>query len=117
MYTISEAAKALGVSTHTLRYYEKEAIIEPDRKSNGDRIYSDLHLKWLQFVLKLKETKMPVAKIKEYAQLFKEGQHTNLARLELLEQHRKSIQDQLTVLSATDIMLEEKIDSYRKSLN
>ncbi|MBJ3788304.1 MerR family DNA-binding transcriptional regulator, partial [Bacillus sp. OA1] len=24
MYTISEVAKLLGVSTHTLRYYEKE---------------------------------------------------------------------------------------------
>ncbi|WP_338777687.1 MerR family transcriptional regulator [Metabacillus sp. FJAT-52054] len=116
MYTISKAAKALGISTHTLRYYEKEEIIEPERKSNGDRIYNDLHLKWLQFVLKLKETQMPVAKIKEYAQLYKLGDHTNMARLQLLEEHRKSIQEQLAVLSVTDQMLEEKIDAYRKSL-
>ncbi|AZB44000.1 MerR family transcriptional regulator [Bacillus sp. FJAT-42376] len=115
MFTISEAAKALEISTHTLRYYEKEGIIEPERKSNGDRIYSDLHIKWLQFVLKLKETQMPVAKIKEYAQLYKKGDHTNSARLQLLEEHRRSIQEQLAVLSATDQLLEDKIEAYKKS--
>mgnify|MGYP000004840754 CR=1 FL=1 len=29
-YTISEMASLLGVTTHTLRYYEKMGLIHPD---------------------------------------------------------------------------------------
>ena len=39
MYTISEVAKLLGVSTHTLRYYEKENILIANRDANGNRLY------------------------------------------------------------------------------
>ncbi|MEH7086532.1 MerR family transcriptional regulator, partial [Neobacillus drentensis] len=58
MYTIGEVAQLVGVSTHTLRYYEKENIILPDRNENGERKYTESHLQWLKFVLKLKETQM-----------------------------------------------------------
>lgn len=62
MHTIGEVAKILGISTHTtLRYYEKEKIITPVCDASGDRRYNDSHIKWLQFVIKLKETQMPIA--------------------------------------------------------
>lgn len=32
MHTISEVAHLLGISAHTLRYYEKEKIIYPNRE-------------------------------------------------------------------------------------
>ena len=85
MFSIGEVAQALGISPHTLRYYEKENIILPDRNEHGERKYTESHLQWLKFVLKLKQTQMPINKIKEYARLYTEGEHTSLARLELLE--------------------------------
>ncbi|QKE75247.1 MerR family transcriptional regulator [Arthrobacter citreus] len=114
MYSIGEVAKALGISTHTLRYYEKENIILPDRTTNGERLYSESHIKWLRFVLKLKETQMPINKIKEYAHLYTEGDHTSLARLELLVEHKQSIENQLKTLNETNQMLEKKIYSYKE---
>lgn len=54
MYTISEVAKLIGVSTHTLRYYEKENILIANRNTNGNRVYDESHITWLQFVMKLK---------------------------------------------------------------
>lgn len=40
-YTISEMAKLLGVSVHTLRYYEKVGVIQPwTDEENGYRYYS-----------------------------------------------------------------------------
>ncbi|MDX8366009.1 MerR family transcriptional regulator [Cytobacillus sp. IB215665] len=117
MYTISEVAKILGVSAHTLRYYEKEKIIEPDRNKNKDRMYSDAHLNWLRFVMKLKQTQMPIAKIREYAQLYIEGEHTTIARLQLLEEHRSEIQNQVKTLADTEKMLEDKINSYKKMVS
>ncbi|MEK3790021.1 MULTISPECIES: MerR family transcriptional regulator [Paenibacillus] len=113
MYTIGEVAEKLGISAHTLRYYEKEKIIIPDRDASGDRRYQDSHLKWLQFVIKLKETQMPIATIKEYAALVLEGEHTSEERLGLLEEHRQAIKQQMKTLQAADEMLEHKISAYK----
>jgi DNA-binding transcriptional MerR regulator len=113
MYTIGEVAHLLGISTHTLRYYEKEKIIYPDRDENGDRRYNDSHIQWLQFVVKLKETQMPISKIKKYTALFLEGDHTTSARLSLLEEHKQSIKVQIRTLIGVDEMLERKIVAYK----
>lgn len=113
MYAISEVAKLLEVSTHTLRYYEKEKIIIPDRNATGERLYTEAHLAWLRFAMKLKQTQMPLAQIREYAQLYIEGEYTTKARLKLLEDHRKSIQNQIKNLVDTEKMLEDKIAVYK----
>lgn len=113
MYTISEVARQLGVSTHTLRYYEKEEIIIPQRNVNGERVYDDSHVAWLRFVMRLKQTQMPLSQIREYARLYKEGEHTTIARLNLLEDHRSSVQNQISILMATEKMLEDKIAAYK----
>ncbi|MFF2878914.1 MerR family transcriptional regulator [Gottfriedia sp. NPDC057991] len=117
MYSIGEVAQMLGISTHTLRYYEKEQIILPDRNENGERLYSESHIQWLRFVLKLKETQMPVNKIKEYAHLYTEGEHTSLARLDLLVEHKQSIEQQLKTLEETNKMLEQKINFYKETIH
>ncbi len=116
MYTISEVAKLLGVSTHTLRYYEKENILIANRDTNGNRLYEESHIKWLQFVMKLKQTQMPIAKIREYARLYTEGEHTTEARLQLLENHKNSIRTQRENLEITEKMLANKIIAYKDSL-
>lgn len=40
MYRIGELSKLLGVSEHTLRYYEKEGLVVPLRNGKN-RIYSE----------------------------------------------------------------------------
>lgn len=113
MYTISEVAKLLAITTHTLRYYEKEEIIAPIRNANGERVYDDSHLAWLRFVMRLKQTQMPISRIREYAQLYIEGEHTTQARLSLLEDHRNSVQSQIKNLTATEKILKDKIVAYK----
>jgi DNA-binding transcriptional MerR regulator len=113
VYTISEVAKLLAITTHTLRYYEKEEIIVPIRNANRERVYDDSHLAWLRFVMRLKQTQMPISRIREYAQLYIEGEHTSQARLSLLEDHRNSIQSQIKNLTATEKILKDKIAAYK----
>ncbi|MFD1900102.1 MerR family transcriptional regulator [Enterococcus termitis] len=55
IYTISEFAKAIGISEHTLRYYEKEGLIEPSRNEHNYRIYDEADIEWATFVIKLKK--------------------------------------------------------------
>jgi DNA-binding transcriptional MerR regulator len=113
MYTISEVSKLLAITTYTLRYYEKEGIVAPIRNANGERVYDDNHLTWLRFVLRLKQTQMPISQIRQYAQLYLEGEHTSQARLNLLEDHRGSVQDQIRHLTETEKMLNDKIANYK----
>ncbi|MEK5399978.1 MerR family transcriptional regulator [Paenibacillus sp. FSL K6-2859] len=113
MYTISEVSKLLGITTYTLRYYEKEEIVAPIRNANGERVYDDTHLAWLRFVLRLKQTQMPISQIRQYAQLYLEGEHTSQARLNILEDHRSSVQDQIRHLTETEKMLNNKIANYK----
>jgi DNA-binding transcriptional MerR regulator len=113
MYTISEVSKLLEITTYTLRYYEKEGIVAPIRNANGERVYDDNHLTWLRFVLRLKQTQMPISQIRQYAQLYLEGEHTSQARLNLLEDHRGSVQDQIRHLTETEKMLNDKIANYK----
>ncbi|WP_256759672.1 MerR family transcriptional regulator [Cohnella sp. WQ 127256] len=117
MYTISDVAKLLGITAHTLRYYEKEEIIAPIRNANGERVYDDSNLAWLRFVMRLKQTQMPISQIREYAQLYLEGVHTTQARLNLLEDHRNSVQDQIRNLTATEKVLNDKIAAYKNFIN
>ncbi|MYL61827.1 MerR family transcriptional regulator [Bacillus hwajinpoensis] len=114
MYSISEIAEKVDISAHTLRYYEKEGIIDPVRNENGIRQFDEHHLQWLQFVKKLRETQMPVSQIKEYTRLFLEGEHTANARLRLLEDHQQFIRDQIETLLGTDDMLSKKISIYKE---
>ncbi len=104
----------VDISAHTLRYYEKEGIIDPVRNENGIRQFDEHHLQWLQFVKKLRETQMPVSQIKEYTRLFLEGKHTANARLRLLEDHQQFIRDQIETLLGTDDMLSKKISTYKE---
>jgi MerR family transcriptional regulator/heat shock protein HspR len=39
-YVISVAAKMLGIHQQTLRYYEREGLIEPSRSRGNIRLYS-----------------------------------------------------------------------------
>lgn len=44
-YTTSQIAKIVGVHPNTVRMYEKWGLISiPDRKANGYRIYTDIHI-------------------------------------------------------------------------
>ncbi len=40
-YTISTAAKLMGISVPTLRMYEREGLIIPFKKTSNQRLYSD----------------------------------------------------------------------------
>ncbi len=52
MYTISIVAQLLGVHQETLRIWERNSLISPQRKNN-QRLYSNNDLKKLKFIRKL----------------------------------------------------------------
>ena len=49
-YKVTEAARLTGVSASTLRAWELQGLIEPDRTPTGQRTFSKAHLKTLQCI-------------------------------------------------------------------
>ena len=83
-YSIGEFSSLTNISIYTLRYYEKENLIIPSRKENGNRCYSEKDIIWIEFIKRLKDTKMPIKGIKEYAALRADGDSTMNQRMEML---------------------------------
>jgi DNA-binding transcriptional MerR regulator len=115
--TISEAARAAGISAHTLRYYERAGLLDPvGRAASGHRRYADEDLARIEFLTKLRSTGMPIRKIREYADLMRRGDDTHEARLVLLETHREAVGAQLQDTARNLDLIERKIDYYRERL-
>lgn len=63
---VHEAAKQLGVTPRTLRFYEEKGLIKPRKESvNGYRTYSSDDLLRLRWIVSLRELGMPVSAIIE----------------------------------------------------
>ncbi|MBB5018308.1 DNA-binding transcriptional MerR regulator [Chitinivorax tropicus] len=112
--SISELAKLSGLSAHTLRFYETEGILQPVRRAkNGHRQYCRNDVLWLEFVLRLKLTGMPLAEIKQYALLRMQGETTLESRLAMLKLHQQRLVTKINELSTCAGMLDEKIRTYQ----
>jgi MerR family transcriptional regulator/heat shock protein HspR len=49
-YVISVAARIIGIEAHTLRYYERLGLVEPERSSGNIRLYSEEDIERLRYV-------------------------------------------------------------------
>jgi DNA-binding transcriptional MerR regulator len=115
--TISGAARASGVSAHTLRYYERAGLLDPvDRGAGGHRRYAEEDLARIQFLTKLRSTGMPIRQIREYAELMRRGDDTHEARLALLEAHRDAVRAHLAETERNLELIDYKIGYYRERL-
>lgn len=81
---ISELARTTGVTVDTLRYYEKQALLDaPARKQNGYRSYTDADLERIRFVRGAQALGFSLAEIKNIIPQLSSGK---LGRTEI-EQH------------------------------
>ncbi|MFC4563918.1 MerR family transcriptional regulator [Nocardiopsis mangrovi] len=111
--SISQAAERTGLSPDTLRYYERIGLVDPvPRSAAGYRVYGEDALQWLEFVLHLRDTGMPVRDMLEFARLRRQGEHTAPLRRALLAEHREKLREQVRRLESTLSFLDRKIDAY-----
>lgn len=110
---IKEVAEKTGLSSHTIRYYEKEGLLPPiARDKNGIRCFSSDNLFWLDLVICLKKTKMPTEQIKQIVILSVEGNHTIPERKEILKTHKDKIDGQIKELEESKQKVIKKINFY-----
>ena len=114
--TIGEVAETIGVSTHTLRYYEQAGLIRAvGRTQAGHRLYSPADLDWLQFLMRLKATGMPIAGMQAFAVLRAEGQPTVGERRDMLVAHRDAVLARIAELQSNLGAIIDKIAYYEEA--
>lgn len=114
--TTARAAQAAGTSVHTLRYYERARLLDHvERGPSGRRRYRIRDLRSVEFIVRLRGTGMPIARIREYADLVRSGGDERV-RLALLEEHRDAVLDALAEQGRHLAAIEKKIALYREHL-
>ena len=75
-YSINELAKLAGISTRTLRYYDKQGLLKARRNpENNYRYYKENEVDQLQKILFLKLFDLPLEQIKQVMQTSTETQY------------------------------------------
>jgi DNA-binding transcriptional MerR regulator len=117
--TISDAAQAAGVSAHTLRYYERAGLMleRVGRTAATHRRYTDAEVNWVILLGRLRATGMPIRRMREYADLVREGEGNESERLALLESHREEVLAQLREVRRSLAAIDAKIDFYREKVS
>ncbi|SMH68756.1 MerR regulatory family protein [Latilactobacillus curvatus] len=116
-YKIGEFAKLVGLSTYTLRYYEDQGLIMPQRDAAGVRFYTLEDVKWVGFILHLKGTGMRITELKQYVALRAQGDATIEARKALLQKAKAQAEAELAERQANLQILTRKIDWYDGKLD
>ncbi|MDY5635208.1 MAG: MerR family transcriptional regulator, partial [Streptococcus orisratti] len=111
-YAIGEFSRKCGLSIDTLRYYEKEGLIHSHRLTNNHRYYDETDIAWVQFIIRLKQTGMPIKHMRTYAKLRYQGDETIPQRLELLFRQLDKLHAQQKDIDLHIDFLEKKIKTY-----
>ena len=109
---VAEAARLLGLSPHTLRYYEQEGLVRPARNASGYRGYSAADLRRLIFLTRMRVSGMPMADLRRYVALADQGPGTEPERREMMLAHRDWIRQRLRELTLALEATEYKIAAY-----
>ncbi|MDR3244478.1 MAG: MerR family transcriptional regulator [Elusimicrobiota bacterium] len=116
-YTISQAAQKYGMTAHTLRYYDKEGLLPfVDRTEAGIRSFKESDFEGLTIIVCLKDTGMPVKKIKQFMDWCQQGDKTIKKRLNLFVEQKKSVERQIAVLNKHKKKIKYKIWYYQTAL-
>ena len=110
--SVAEAARLVGLSTHTLRYYEQEGLVCPARDSSGYRAYSAHDLRRLVFLARMRLSGMTMADLKRYIQLVEQGPDTVPERRRIMLDQRDRITRQIRELGLALEATEYKIRVY-----
>ncbi|HEY2791722.1 MAG TPA: MerR family transcriptional regulator [Micromonosporaceae bacterium] len=116
-YTPAETVSRSGFSLETLRYYERIGLLDDIRRtSGGRRIFDDEDLDWLGVLRCLRDTGMPIATMRRYAELARGGGETMAERLALLRAHAAQVEQTVRQLREQQAHLTEKIGWYAQQI-
>ena len=114
---IAEVSERYGISTDTLRYYERAELIPPvNRNGSGIRDYNDLDIRRVEFIKCMRSAGLPIEVLIEYVHLVQQGDRTVEARKEILKEQRNLLAARIQEMQKTMDLLEHKIQVYENAI-
>ncbi|MNB63282.1 HTH-type transcriptional regulator AdhR [compost metagenome] len=117
--SISQVAERTGISAHSLRFYEREGLMLSPRISRdggGRRRYKQADVEWLGLCIKFRASGMPIAQIRRYAELVRQGMGNEQERLAILREHQQRTVSQIAQLNDCLELISRKVDTYEQHL-
>ncbi len=108
-YSISDLAKEFGITTRTIRFYEDEGLLAPQREGQR-RIYSARDRTLLKLILRGKRLGFTLAESRALFDMYDPSsgsRHQLQVYLEMLEQKKISIEQQLKDIESMKVDLED----------
>ncbi|KXS39082.1 MAG: MerR family transcriptional regulator [Halomonadaceae bacterium T82-2] len=119
-YSIGELARRFEVTPRTIRFYEQEGLLEPERRGQT-RVYHEKDRVRLALTLRGKRLGFSLAEIREVIQLYDhapDGDERQLRRmLDILAEKRRGLERQLEDIHALQNELDDVEDRCRDSLD
>lgn len=116
--SIGQVAERTGLSADTLRFYEREGLfaVPVRRDANGRRQYDEDAVEWLVTCTNLRASGMPLAAIRRYVELVRQGPGNEKERLTILREHQQRVAEQIADLTRCLEMISWKVGVYETSV-
>jgi DNA-binding transcriptional MerR regulator len=114
---IAEVSERYGVSSDTLRYYERIGLIPPvNRNGSGVRDYNELDIRRVEFAKCMRSAGLPIEVLIEYIGLVQHGDQTIETRKEILIEQRELLLSRMKEMQKTLDLLDHKIEVYENAV-
>ena len=115
-YTIGQVAQKMGLTTHTLRFYDKEGLFPGMRRESGIRKFSEQEIDALRVIECLKRSGLEIKDIKQFMDWCMEGASTYPQRKELFERQRRQVEAEMERMNQVLDMLKFKCWYYEQAI-
>jgi len=114
---IAEVSERHGLSSDTLRYYERIGLLQPvNRSESGIRDYSEADIRRVDFIKCMRSAGLPIEVLIEYVGLVQQGDQTIEARKEILKEQRELLAARMQEMQKTLDLLDHKIEVYENAV-
>ena len=109
---IGELATRAGCDVQTVRFYEREGLLEePARTESGYRSYDDAHLGRLNFIRHCRSLDIPLPEVRQLLAFAAQPDQSCAQVNDLLDGHIALVQDRIRALTA----LEQQLVALRRT--
>jgi DNA-binding transcriptional MerR regulator len=113
---IGKVSEATGMSVHALRFFEHEGLFlrKIPRSSGGQRVYDQADVDWLLLCNRFRDSGMPIATIRKFAELVRSGPGNEPERLALLREHEDNVRAKIKELTVCLEVIHGKVEVYQR---
>lgn len=112
LFDPAAAVARTGLTHDALRYYEREGLIGPIRRSaGGRRLYDEDDLRWIGLVTCLRDAGLGIADLRRFAEIIRDaGEQAD--RVAFLRERRAELVERVEQLQRAIAVLDGKIDYW-----